>query len=409
VPVVPDSVYLTAGIDQETLDVDHPFAMTSASYDVAVIGAGVFGAWTAYRLRQQGASVILIDQYGAGNSLASSGGETRIMRRGYGPDEIYSRSADRSLEQWRQLSDRTGHSLFYRTGVLWLAREDDPYSVSTLETFERIGVAFEKLGRVQLSDRYPQIQLGPVAWAIFEPDGGALMARRGVQCVVQEAKKNGVTYLQDSVSPLGSDGKLTSVLTVSGRRIEAGVFIFSCGPWLPKVFPDLLDGVIQVSRQEVFHFAVPQGDSRFSPPAMPVWIDFNDLVYAIPNVENNGFKIAIDAHGPEFDPDTGDRAATQEGLHAVRAYLSNRLPALADAELVNSQVCQYENTSNGDFLIDWHPSMQNVLLVGGGSGHGFKHGPAVGDYVASLIFGGGKAEPRFSLSSKETIHRRQVY
>ena len=401
----------TPELIKKTLDLDYPFAMTSVrqAYDVAVIGAGVFGAWTAYRLRQQGASVILIDQYGAGNSLASSGGETRIMRRGYGPDEVYSRSANRSLEQWRQLSDRTGQLLFYRTGVLWLAREHDPYVISTLETFERIGVAFEKLGRAQLSENYPQIKFGPIAWAIFEPDGGALMARRGVQCVVQEAEKEGVIYLADSVLPPEGDGKLTSVLTVSGRRIEAGVFIFSCGPWLPKVFPDLLDGVIQVSRQEVFHFAVSESDSRFSPPAMPVWIDFNDLVYAIPNVENYGFKIAIDAHGPEFDPDTGDRATTKEGLHAARAYLSYRIPALADAELVSSQVCQYENTSNGDFLIDWHPSMQNLLLVGGGSGHGFKHGPAVGDYVTSLIFGSGKAEPRFALSSKEKIHRRQVY
>ncbi|HET6889837.1 MAG TPA: FAD-dependent oxidoreductase, partial [Pyrinomonadaceae bacterium] len=240
-------------------------------FDVAVIGAGVFGAWTAYRLRQSGASVILIDKYGAGNRLASSGGESRIMRRGYGPDEIYSRSADQSLEQWRQMSDRTGQPLFYRTGVLWLAREDDPYSVSTLATFERIGVAFEKFGRLQLSERYPQIQFGSVAWAIFEPDGGALMARRAVQSIVKEAEKDGITYLQDSILPPQSDGRLTAVLTAGGQRIEAGRFVFACGPWLPKVFPDLLDGIIEVTRQEVFYFAVSEGDSKFSPPAMPVW------------------------------------------------------------------------------------------------------------------------------------------
>ena len=142
---------------------------------------------------------------------------------------------------------------------------------------------------------------------------------------------------------------------------------------------------------------------------MPGWIDFNDLVYAIPDVAGCGFKIATDAHGPEFDPDRGDRSATQEGLAAARKFLSLRVPALTNAPLLGSEVCQYENTSNGDFLIDRHPTLENVWLVGGGSGHGFKHGPAVGEYVLKEISDGGDVEPRFSLTSKATIHRRNIY
>lgn len=148
---------------------------------------------------------------------------------------------------------------------------------------------------------------------------------------------------------------------------------------------------------------------RFSSEHMPVWIDFNDLVYALPNLENRGFKLAIDAHGPEFDPDTGDRVVSESSLLAVRAYLNRRVPALSHAPVTETRICQYENTSNGDFLIDRHPDFDNVWLVGGGSGHGFKHGPAVGEYVVKLLSGDAQVEPRFELASKGPKHQRQVY
>jgi glycine/D-amino acid oxidase-like deaminating enzyme len=142
---------------------------------------------------------------------------------------------------------------------------------------------------------------------------------------------------------------------------------------------------------------------------MPAWIDFNDLVYGIPNLDGRGFKIAIDAHGPEFDPDTGERVVTSSGLEAVRKYIAQRVPLLANAPVTETRVCQYENTSNGDFLIDRHPEFENVWLVGGGSGHGFKHGPVVGEYVTEMISGRGEPQPRFSLATKQRLQERKVY
>jgi glycine/D-amino acid oxidase-like deaminating enzyme len=227
----------------------------------------------------------------------------------------------------------------------------------------------------------------------LEPDAGVLMARRAVQAVVAQAREIGVEYRQAHVT--------------SETRIDAEHVVFACGPWLPKVFPELLGQLIHVTRQEVFFFGVPAGDERFN--SMPAWIDFNDLVYGLPNLEGRGFKLAIDAHGPEFDPDTGERVVTEAGLQAARAYLAQRVPLLADAPVLETRVCQYENTSNGDFLIDRHPELANVWIVGGGSGHGFKHGPAVGEYVAATIAGRGTPEPRFSLATKQTVQQRQVY
>jgi sarcosine oxidase len=373
--------------------------------NVAVIGAGVFGAWTAYQLRLAGASVLLLDAYGPGNSRASSGGETRIMRLGYGPDEIYSRSAQRSMVLWQQLFEKTGNNLFRKTGMLWLARENDSYCEATLTTLQRIGANFERLDREELTRRFPQLDLRPISWGILEPDSGALLSRRAVQAVAAQ-----LDYLEAAiVPPKTQTGKLNSIQTTSGKEIVAEQFVFACGPWLPKLFPDLLSKLIHVTRQEVFFLGVPPGDDSFNAGALPAWIDFNDLVYSIPNVDGRGFKLAIDAHGPEFDPDRGERVVTASGLNAMREYLAQRVPRLANAPVTETRVCQYENTSNGDFLIDRHPDFENVWLMGGGSGHGFKHGPAVGEYAAEMITGRGTPEPRFSLATKQRVRQREVY
>lgn len=374
------------------------------NYDVVVVGAGVFGAWTAYKLRNSGATVLLVDAYGPGNSRASSGGETRIMRLGYGPDEIYSRSAQRSMVLWQQLFEKTG-KLFQKTGMLWLARDNDSYCEATLATLQRIGANYERLDREELARRFPQFALGLTTWAILEPDSGALLARRAVQAVAAQ-----VEYLEEHViSPQTESGKLNSIRTTSGKEIVAERFVFACGPWLPKLFPDLLGDLIHVTRQEVFFFGVPPGDDSFNAGAMPAWIDFNDLVYSIPNVDGRGFKIAIDAHGPRFDPDSGERVVSASGLKAVHEYVAQRVPRLANAPVTESRVCQYENTSNGDLLIDRHPAFENVWLIGGGSGHGFKHGPAVGEYATEMITGRGTPEPRFSLETKQRVRQREVY
>ena len=231
-----------------------------------------------------------------------------------------------------------------------------------------------------------------------------------MQAVVGVAIKKGVEFLQDAIAAPGEKGSLDDLITENGRRISAEAFVFACGPWLPKLFPDLLGDKIQPSRQEVYYFGAPAGDVRFTSPALPTWIDFKGEAYGLPDIEGRGVKVAIDRHGEPFDPDTGDRVVTREGLAEARRCLARRLPSLQDAPVIETRVCQYENTSNGDFLIDRHPAFENVWLVGGGSGHGFKHGPAVGEYVAARINGNSEGiEPRFTLATKKPGHQRMVY
>ena len=246
---------------------------------------------------------------------------------------------------------------------------------------------------------------------LYEPAFGALMARRSVLTLVERFVKAGGTYTKGFVRPPGGQPELHEIRLASGERIKADHFVFAAGPWLPKLFPDVIGARIEPTRQEVFYFAAPAGDRRFLPGAMPGWADFNggDIFYGFPDLETRGLKFAHDQHGVEIDPDTQSRRPTDAALAEIIAYRDRRFPLLKGAQLTGSEVCQYENSSNGDFLIDVHPDWPNVLLVGGGSGHGFKHGPEVGRYAAGRLFGSVKPEPRFSLASKMETHHREVH
>ncbi|MGA8598968.1 MAG: FAD-dependent oxidoreductase [Bryobacteraceae bacterium] len=379
----------------------------------AVIGAGVFGAWTAYHLRQAGHQVTLLDAYGPGNNRSSSGGETRIIRASYGKDEIYTRMSVRSLALWNAFFARTGRPLLHRTGVLWLGKAGSANLDETRNVLRKAGVAFENLSTSDIERRYPQIRYD--ACAVFEPDGGALLARQCVQQVAAQFVRDGGTYQQTLVRPPEQTGHLSSITTAAGETVAAGAFIFACGPWLPKMFPDLLGNRILPTRQEVFFFGTPPGDRRFEPPQMPIWIDFegdcHTYTYGLPAIDGRGFKLAFDRHGPPFDPDTGSRLPSSEQISAARDYLDSHFQALANSPILETRVCQYENTSNSDFILDRHPAFDNVWIAGGGSGHGFKHGPAVGEYVAARVTSSTTPaiEPRFSLASKTTQPNRAVY
>ena len=379
------------------------------TYDVAVIGAGVFGAWTAWYLARRTSQVALIEAVGPAHTRASSGGETRIIRMGYGADELYTRWSLRSLAQWKELFAGRNDQLFHQTGVLWMAGEDDSRLRETSVVLKRYGVNYHEMDSAELGKRYPQIGLSGVKRAILEPESGVLMARRAVAAAVEDAVRNGAAYHCAQIERPAGSRRLHHITTATGEKIAAGEFVFACGPWLGKIFPDLLSGRIFPTRQEVFFFGIPAGNTRFAPPALPTWLFQKDEVYGMPDIESRGLKIAFDNHGVRIDPDTHSRMTTTEFAEKARAYVAKRFPALSDAPIIQSNVCQYENTSNGDFLIDRHPDMENVWFAGGGSGHGFKHGPAVGEYVAVRILDGIPAEPRFSLASKETTQKRTVY
>ncbi|HEX6741711.1 MAG TPA: FAD-dependent oxidoreductase [Sphingomicrobium sp.] len=379
---------------------------------IAVVGAGVFGAWTAHHLQQQGHRVTLVDAHGPAHSRASSGGESRLTRAAYGRDSIYTRMARDSLPQWQALSAVSGLPILHQCGILFFFPTEEPYVADSIAAHRQLGLTTEVLDQAGMAKRFPMIDFDGIRAGLYEPDFGALMARRSVQTLVERFVRAGGTYAKGAAEPpAGPAGELREVRLASGERLAADRFVFALGPWLPKLFPDVIGPKILPTRQEVFYFATPAGDRRFLPAAMPGWADFNggDIFYGFPDLEGRGAKFAHDQHGVEVDPDTQDRRPTKAALDEIVAYRDRRFPALKGAQLTGAEVCQYENSSNGDFLIDLHPRWTNLLLVGGGSGHGFKHGPEVGRYAAARLLGSVAPEPRFSLASKSKTHKREVH
>jgi glycine/D-amino acid oxidase-like deaminating enzyme len=359
---------------------------------IAVIGAGAFGGWTALHLLESGARVTLLDAWGPGNSRASSGGETRIMRGTYGPDQPYSQLAARALKLWEKYERRWKKQFLHRSGVLWMSDgRADSYERGSLKLLREAKIRFQELSLAQMKKRWPQINFEGIAWGIYEQECGYLEARTSCQAVVEAFIAAGGKYKQLAVAAGSLEhGPLRHINLSDGSHLKANIYVFACGPWLGKLFPEAIGDLIQPTKQEIFFFGTPPGDDRFSDSHLPVWADNHDrFFYGIPGGTSGdarrGFKVADDTRGPAFDPTNGERVMNPEILKRVREYIAFRFPALKNAPLLETRVCQYEQTPDSNFVIDRHPAMENVWLVGGGSGHGFKHGPALGEMVAGLI------------------------
>jgi len=368
---------------------------------VAVVGAGAFGGWTALHLFERGARVTLLDAWGPGNSRASSGGETRIMRGTYGPDQPYTRLAARSLKLWQKYERRWKRPFFHRTGVLWLvSSRDDAYERGSLAMLRDARIKFREFSKPEMKKRWPQINFDGVHWGIFEPECGYLDARASCQAVADAFIHGGGTSRQLAVSSAGlEDAPLRGLILSDGSRLKADYYVFACGPWLGRLFPETLGRFIRPTKQDIFFFGSPAGDSRFTDARLPVWGDHGErFFYGIPGSDRRGFKMADDTRGSAFDPSCGDRVVSKATLKRVREYLAIRFPAMKDAPLIETRVCQYEQTPDSNFVVDRHPRMDNVWLLGGGSGHGFKHGPALGETMAELILKDGEADALWRLS-----------
>jgi len=368
---------------------------------VLVVGAGAFGGWTALHLLRAGARVTLVDGWGPGNPRASSGGETRIIRGSYGPAQPYTAMTARAIKLWRLYERKWKRKFFHPIGVLFLAAKgDDAWERGCIKPLGEAGITFQRLSLREMKRRWPQICFQGIDWGLFEPASGYLTARAACQAVVEGFVSEGGHYRRAMVAEPGlEEGAKDGLRLTDGSHVKADRYVFACGPWMGRLFPRTIGDKIRATQQDVFFFGTPAGDDRFDESRLPVWADHRGrFLYGIPGQGARAFKIADDTRGPEIDPTAGERLVSQERLRLVREYLELRFPGMKGAPLIKGRVCQYEQTIDSHFVIDRHPGDERIWLLGGGSGHGFKHGPALGETVSGLILKDREAETCWRLA-----------
>ena len=338
------------------------------------------------------------------------------MRGAYGPNQPYTKLAARALELWKLYEADWKRKFFFPIGVLWMVAGDGAFERGSLPLLKDAGISFEELGVQELARRWPQISSENVEWGIYEPQSGYLLARASTQAVVDQFVAEGGEYRLAAVAKQDLDAGDWKELRIAdapasnraaasessgtvAEHIAADRYVFACGPWLGRMFPRMIGPYFVSTRQEVFFFGTAAGDRRYGENNLPVWADHGErFMYGIPGNQGRGFKLADDTRGTKFDPTSGERVVSEEGLAAARRYLGYRFPGMKGAPLLETRVCQYENTTDHNFIVDRHPRNANVWIVGGGSGHGFKHGPAVGEMAAELVLKDGSADALYRLA-----------
>jgi glycine/D-amino acid oxidase-like deaminating enzyme len=366
-----------------------PEALPLGSH-VAVVGAGAFGGWAALFLLRKNFKVTLIDTWGPGNSRSSSGDETRVIRSTYGANKFYFDLNVRSLRLWKEHEQRWKKKVFQNKGVLWMCyQQETPMVDDSMPFAVQHGMEYERLTPEEIKRRYPIVNIQDLSHAWFDPYGGYLRARESCIAVRDSFLEEGGTYVQGHAMPGPiRNSRLAEIELSDGSPLCADAFVFACGSWLGHLFPEVLGSFITCTKQEVYYFGVPS-ENAGQYDSFPVWVDVDgqDFYYGIPGNASRGFKIGVDRRGEPFDPTTGDRVADREVLLRARKFITHRFPGLANAPLVENRVCPYENSPDGNFLFDHHPEAGNLFFLGGGSGHGFKHGPALGELVSDCLSG----------------------
>jgi glycine/D-amino acid oxidase-like deaminating enzyme len=354
-----------------------------------IVGAGVFGGSLALRLASSGSDVTLVDQYPPGHVRAASGGESRLIRFSHGDNAWYTRSSRRALDLWRELERETGTELFVPSGVAWFFSGAHGWGEESERVLKEAGIAAERLEPDEGARLFPSFDGTGLGSILYEPEAGVLRARDATRVISELAIERGARFVTGRAAPDGD------AVLVDGERLEADRVVWAGGAWLATLFPDVVD--LRVTRQDVYFFGAPAG---WQAPDIPAWVDFDVGVYGVGELDGRGFKASPDREGPAFDPDTGERIASEEKEREARDYLALRFPDLAGAPLVGTRSCPYSLTEDTNFLIAPHPEHDGVWLFGGGSGHGFKHGPALAEYMERLLNEEDEPDEAFGLGAR---------
>ena len=286
-------------------------------------------------------------------------------------------------------------------GALWLAHREDGFERASESLLRGMGIPVERLSPADVSERWPQIgrrrpglrdlrtRGRPVDGPTGRRRGGPPVRRRGWP----GRARLGATRAAPTVA--GSSRSRPTRACIRGDQ-----FVFAAGRGCRGCFPGCSDDLIRVTKQDVIFVGTPAGDGRFEADRLPCWVDYDAAFYGIPAIDGRGMKIGPDRYGPVFDPSHGERIVDPESVRLARRYLAAPVPRdWPTRRSSRPGSASTRRRPDTHFIIDRHPDFDNCWLVGGGSGHGFKHGPVIGDLVVRLLTGEPRApdEVRFEL------------
>jgi monomeric sarcosine oxidase len=371
------------------------------AFDIAIIGAGVMGAAAAAEAAREGARVALLDQSVLPNPRAASVDHSKVFRFAY-PDALYAKMAFDALKLWRSLEEETGERLLTRTGVLMIGRGQSSSETETYETLRSLGLEVEMMSGRETAARFPQFNADALGSSVYDPSGALLHAERAVRALIDLARRRGASVIEAErvIAIKQSANARVRIITEPGNEFDCARACVASGPWTRDLLAFLRDD-LKTTRQEVVYFEPqPLASRNFDAGRFPIFIELDSGFYGFPIHHAGAMKIANHHKGGRVSMDSYETQVGEEFILKCRSFFRELIPQLADARVRETRVCAYNNTPDDDFIIDWHPEIENALIVTGFSGHGFKFGPVVGRIGAELLLSGRTSHDidRFSLA-----------
>lgn len=347
------------------------------------------GAAAAVEAAREGADVALIDQSILPNPRAASIDHSKVFRFAY-PDALYAQMAVDALKLWRSLEEETGAQLLTRTGVLMIGHEHSSSEAETYEILRSLGLEVEMMDNRETAARFPQFNANALGYSVYDPSGAILHASVVVRALIDLARRRGVNVIEaERVMALKQSANArVKIVTESGNEFDCARACVASGPWTRKLLAFLRDN-LKTTRQEVAYFEPSSFASRnFDVGRFPIFIELDSGFYGFPIHHAGAMKIANHHKGERVEIDSYETQVGEEFILKCRSFFREFIPQLADGRVLETRVCIYNNTPDDDFIIDWHPEIENALIVTGFSGHGFKFGSIVGRISAELLLSG---------------------
>jgi sarcosine oxidase len=367
--------------------------MTSATFDVIVVGLGVMGDAVAWTLARRGVRVLGLEQFQSEHVRGSSHGESRIIRQLYFEHPLYVPILGRAYALWAELEAESHTQLLHLCGGLTIGPRLGHVVPGGRETARRYGLTYDEMDAESIARRFPAIRAPEEYVGLWDPRAGYVRADSALEAFRSGAQKHGATLCYGEPVRRWHASEAGVWVETLGARYHAAQLVLCVGPWTPRAMADL-KLPLAVERQVLVWFDPPGNPDRFDAEQFPIFVyeySVGQTAYGFPRVAGR-VKAAVFHGGPLVaDPDVVQPDATSEETQTVRDALASAFPTLATAPVRSTATCLFTNAPDSRFVIGAHPAHPRVVLCSACSGHGFKFAPAVGEVIADLVTTGASA------------------